>query len=202
MKKRKYEYYEGLVRFCEDVLASPEKAISVLNKALADFPNDPKFQRALINLSGKIGDDEKLLQHAKAELQADPRDPINYFNLAIAYQRLKRLDEAIFNYKKCIELDNSNFDAHFNLGGIYYNQGVKVLQNIKESKEITFTDYQKDGEALEKDANDFFIKALPHFEVCAALDPLNRKVLIPLEFIYRRLKMEEKARRVTNLLNQ
>jgi tetratricopeptide (TPR) repeat protein len=142
---------------------------------------------------------EKLLNDAKSRVKTNPGDPINYFNLAVVYQRLNRSYEALDNYIRCINLDPSNFTAIFNVAGIYYNQGVEKL---KEIDELTFTKYQKEGEKLEKQADTFFKDSLSYFETLQKLDPDNLVILKSLKQIYTRLKMTVKSKQIKDTLNE
>ncbi len=198
--KIKYEHYENLIATCRDVINDTKETLLVLDLALQDFPNDEKFLEARIALQEALGtNDEKLLNDAKARVKASPSDPNNYFNLAIVYQRLEKTYEALDNYEQCIRLDPSNFTAIYNTAGIYYNQGIKKL---KEIDKLTFTEYQKVGDKIEKQADGFFQDSKIHFEKLYTLDASNVIVLKSLAQIYKRLKMSEKLAEIESKLTQ
>jgi tetratricopeptide (TPR) repeat protein len=198
--KIKYERYENLIATCRDVINDSEETLRALDLALIDFPDDEKFLKARIALNEEMGqNNEKLLNDAKSRVKTNPGDPINYFNLAVVYQRLNRSYEALDNYIRCINLDPSNFTAIFNVAGIYYNQGVEKL---KEIDELTFTKYQKEGEKLEKQADTFFKDSLSYFETLQKLDPDNLVILKSLKQIYTRLKMTVKSKQIKDTLNE
>jgi tetratricopeptide (TPR) repeat protein len=198
--KIKYERYENLIATCRDVINDSEETLRALDLALIDFPDDEKFLKARIALNEEMGqNNEKLLNDAKSRVKTNPGDPINYFNLAVVYQRLNRSYEALDNYIRCISLDPSNFTAIFNVAGIYYNQGVEKL---KEIDELTFTKYQKEGEKLEKQADTFFKDSLSYFETLQKLDPDNLVILKSLKQIYTRLKMTVKSKQIKDTLNE
>lgn len=199
-KTLKYQRYENLIATCRDVINDVQETLNVLDLALNDFPDDEKFMQARIDLNEKLGEnDEKLLNDAKARVRLNPGDPINYFNLAIVYQRLGQHSEALDNYLRCINLDPSNFTAIFNVGGIYFNRGVERLRKIDE---LTFTEYQKDGKAIEEQANSSFKEALYYFEMLYKMDATNPTILKSLQQIYQRLKMPEKAKEIKLVLEE
>lgn len=54
----------------------------------------------------------------------DKQDAIDSFNRALFYYKESSLNEAMEEYKKVLELDPSNAQAHNNLGMVYYDLGM------------------------------------------------------------------------------
>ncbi len=190
------QHYKSLIAITEK--RDLTQTLRILDRALEDFPNDAEFQKKRIIILEEIGSNEmQQLEDALAQAEAEPYNPINYYNLGIIYQRMKSPKEAKANYKKCIQLDPSNFDATYNLAGIIYNQAVSIL---KEIGKLNFTDYQRKGPPMEEEANKIFKKALPYFEKLYGLDPTNQRVLIPLYHIYKRLDDESRAEAIKSEL--
>ena len=50
-------------------------------------------------------------------------------NLGLVYEYQKEYEQAIFYYKKAIEINNSHYSSRFNIGNIYFN-----LNKLKEAK--------------------------------------------------------------------
>ena len=198
-RQNKYLHYESMVAICRDRINDLNLTLTVLDKALTIFPNDEKFQTERININDELGqNNDKLLSDTKAKIKANPREPINYYNLAIIYQRLDRLEEAIDNYNICIKLDQSNIDAIFNVAGIYYNRAIHRLKKISE---LTFTGYQQGGEKQEELANTDFRKALNAFEKAFNLNPNNIKILGPMYYICKRLKITDRENELKSRIN-
>jgi tetratricopeptide (TPR) repeat protein len=190
LPKERYKHYEGWLAVCRDKMKDPQLTLAILEKALKEFPNDSKFRTARLTLSVEANKEENIVELAKERIKNNPRDPQAYFNLGNVYQKFNKMEEAIAQYKKVIQLDPSNFQAMYYVGGIYYNWGVAKLQEISQ---ITFTDYQKNGETLEQEANAQLKLALPYFEQLHALSPRSEDVIKPLYQIYKRLKMKDLA---------
>lgn len=76
---------------------------------------------------------ERALFAAEAEIKANPKDAQAHAELAAAYFRLGRVDEAVKEYKKAITLKPKNPSYHFGLGFVYYKTG-KLNLAIKEFK--------------------------------------------------------------------
>ena len=49
-------------------------------------------------------------------LEKNPTKPGTYKNMGMAYSATKRNDEAINCYRKAIQIDPNNFNAHISLG--------------------------------------------------------------------------------------
>jgi type IV pilus assembly protein PilF len=102
-----------------------EAAISEFQEALRI---DPKFIEAKNNLAIAYlnnGD----LEMARATLEEVLKDPFYatpqfaYFNLARIYEREGKIDDAIREYKRALDIDRDYADAHYNLGVLYFHQG-------------------------------------------------------------------------------
>lgn len=186
----KRERYQNIIETFRDKVSDLDKTLMVLDKAIEDFPNDQAFLDTRLDLRSKIGEnEEKLLLDALDKVAAFPGDPLNHYNLAVIYQRLKQSEPAALAYQTCIRLDPSNYSAIYNLGGIYYNQGIEKLHQISQ---LTFTEYQKNGKTLEAEANAFFEKAEPYFEELRQMDTEEEMIVPILQQIYKRLKRTEK----------
>jgi tetratricopeptide (TPR) repeat protein len=197
LPQERYKHYEGWLAVCRDKMQDPQLTLAILEKALKEFPNDSKLKVARLTLSVEANKEENIIELAKERIKNNPRDPQAYFNLGNVYQKFNKNAEAIVQYQKVIQLDPSNFQAMYYVGGIYYNQGVSKLQEISQ---ITFTDYQKSGELLEEEANVPLKLALPYFEQLHALSPRSEEVLKPLYQIYKRLKMKDLAEKTKQKL--
>jgi tetratricopeptide (TPR) repeat protein len=68
-----------------------------------------------------------------------PDDALLHFNRAVALEELKRYDEATAAYERCIELDPSYADAHFNLARLSEIQGDKqaLVRHLNAYRRLT-----------------------------------------------------------------
>jgi len=72
-----------------------------------------------------------------------------HYNLAVAYTEAKLLDEAIEAYKKSLEFDPGNPDAHYNLGLLYENKGDPVMAVSYYRKYLELKPNANDKEEVE-----------------------------------------------------
>ncbi len=97
------------------------------------------------------------------------------------------LAKSIECYRKVLAFDTNNFSANYNLGIIYYNQGVEIVKKM---------DYGLDLDGLIKMQNelfDIFRTSLPFMKKAYDLDPRKRDTLIGLEGIYFSMNDVEKS---------
>lgn len=96
-------------------------------------------------------------------------------------------DLAIKAYQKVIEADSLNYNANYNIGTIYYNQGVNILQNM--DPELTIEELrEKQDKGVE-----LFIKAKPYIHLAHDYTPDRKEPILALWGIYYSLNDFEKA---------
>lgn len=123
-------FNEGLKRKTEKKC---EAAIESYKKALAI---NPVYREALYetgwcyNEMGKYAEALTFLTKAKKEW---PDAPKVYLELGYANYQLKKDDEAVMHYNKCLELDDEYSLAYKYLGDLYYSRQeyAKALDNFK-----------------------------------------------------------------------
>ncbi|HUV36778.1 MAG TPA: tetratricopeptide repeat protein [Patescibacteria group bacterium] len=71
----------------------------------------------------RSGDRERGLELNEMAVQADPKNPRYWYNVATMYYQDKRFDEAVELYKKVIDHDPEQLEARNNLGVVYADMG-------------------------------------------------------------------------------
>ena len=64
-------------------------------------------------------------------------------------------------YTKAIEVDENYYDALYQLGAFYYNEGVEIRKKVDSMDMDT---YKKEGKAVEASVASKYEQALPYFE--------------------------------------
>lgn len=130
---------------------------------------------------------KSLLSFAYPETDFTEKDIMFKLALATTYSRLAEkdsingdmyLDKAKKVYEEVLELDSNNVSASYNIGIIYYNQGVEIVNNM---------DYSLDLEQLNNVQDriiELFKKSLPYMKKAYDLDPKRKETLIGLQGIY------------------
>ncbi len=191
------DFYNSLIYIYLVENKDEEKALEYLRKAQDVFPEDPDFlKREITMLINKEMYDEAEQKLARA-IDAEPDNPMLYYNQGYLYEQMDDSDQAIGSYKKAIEKDPKYFDANFNLAAFYYNEAADILA---EANDMDLKEYQEKGEAIEAEAKSYFEKALPYLETSQSLQPDNQKVLETLATVYQRLEMTDKAEEINSKL--
>jgi tetratricopeptide (TPR) repeat protein len=180
-------------------------AVNAIKKGRAAYPNDISLLRSEIDIYIQTNKINEALDNLNKAIVAQPTDQVLYYARATMYDHLanpkdskgkdlekpKDADEknklAEADYKKAIELKPDYFDPLFNLGILYYNNGVIIV-----NKANSIADPQKYDAAI-KTANDEFAKAVTYLEKALGIDPADRTVMTALKNIYYRLEMKEKG---------
>lgn len=173
-------------------------ALIVLQEGFQKYPEDNGVLVEMINIyinSGKTADAMKYLTLA---IEQDPQNATYYFAQGSLYDQLDEQEKSIESYKKAIQVNPDYYDAHYNLGALFYNNGVKQTEIANK---VPPSD-NKRYEAEVKKADEWFSKALPLMERCREIKPDDPYALESLRNLYYRLQMLDKYEEVLKVLGQ
>jgi tetratricopeptide (TPR) repeat protein len=165
-----------------------------LDEGRAKFPKNNNLIIEDFLFYSEQGDNasaEKVINDAIAK---NPKDVVLFYLQGIALSGMGRNDDAVAAYNKAIEINPKYFDAYYNIGNLYYNQGVAKIEKINEIKDNAL--YTKEKAAAEE----FFKQAIPYLEKAREINPKDRDTRIMLKNIYFRLNMTDKYTEVNNSL--
>jgi tetratricopeptide (TPR) repeat protein len=152
----------------------------------------------MINIYISTKKTEEAMKYLSLAIEADPTNASYYFAKGSLLDGMGRQDDAIKSYEKAIELNKEYYDAYYNLGALYYNNGVK---QIEVANKVPANDNKRYEEELGK-SDIWFAKALPFMERCQELKPGDTYSLESLKNLYYRLKQLEKYEDVLKKLGQ
>lgn len=99
-------------------------------------------------------------------------------------------------YAKVLTLDANNVSANYNLGILYYNQAVSIINAMDYDLDlITLNQIQDDCVVL-------FKQSLPYMEKAYQLNPKRKETLIGLSGIYFSLNEEEKSKEIKQKIDE
>lgn len=186
--------------------------IDVLKKGRQSYPNDPNLLISETNYFLRVNKSQDALNNLNLALQSKTNDPNLYLVRGNIYDNLanpkdasgKDLEKpkdyinllglAETDYKKAIELKPDYFDALYNLGVLYNNQGVELN---KQADKITD---QKKYQAANAKANEQFANAMPVLERALQLNPQDRNTMVALRQIYMRMQLDDKLKAINEKL--
>jgi tetratricopeptide (TPR) repeat protein len=156
------------------------QALNTIKKGRQRFPADNNLVIEELNVylfSGKTKEAREMLNVA---IQADPKNPSLYFAKGTVMDQLGEKAEAATAYKKAIEIKPDYFDAYYNLGAMYFNEGAEMANKANDLK--SNAEYAKAKEQF--DAK--FKEAQPFLEKAHELNPSDTNTMISLKQLYAR----------------
>ncbi|NML64281.1 tetratricopeptide repeat protein [Hymenobacter sp. RP-2-7] len=167
----------------------------VLQQALAAYPNNKTFLIQDLNQSMGSGSDggSGAIDKINKAILADPNNSNLYAVRGGIYDKQKKTDLAMADYKKAVDLDPKNFDALYNLGTYNYNQAATLF--TKASK-MDLKTYQTKGKPIEAEAKKYFEASVPYFEKALEINPNDQSSLYALQKVYARLNRPADAKRM------
>jgi tetratricopeptide (TPR) repeat protein len=126
-------------------------AASEFQAALDVNPRDEKAELAMGVLAARRGDLKTAYTHDARALQLEPNDSDACTELAKVLIQMDRNDEARQLLESAVQIDPSNYVAHFRLGTLYRQQGK--IDEAKQQVEL-YLRYKQMHEKLEKIIHD------------------------------------------------
>jgi tetratricopeptide (TPR) repeat protein len=167
-------------------------------------------------ISGNIPEARRVLEIA---IERDPENANLHYAFAVNYDQMSKdslyteeersfaYEEAIKAYKKAIELKPDYFDANYNLGALYFNEGIQKFveadnilrsgytnENLRKSSELE----ERSKEIWREDAQPFLERA---YELLSEDDPSYEVVLRSLRELYMRTGQAEKLEETNEIWN-
>ncbi|HBF42950.1 MAG TPA: hypothetical protein DDW42_04850 [Desulfobacteraceae bacterium] len=123
----------------------------------------------------------------------------DHFYLALSHQKRGEKEKAIEGYRKIIEMDPMNIEAHTNLGVIYKDMG-KLRQAVKEFQ-MVISMYPRHEKAHNNLGVIFYLrgnlkKAIQEFREVLDINPRNKEAYINLGVIHKKRNQTGKAKRM------
>lgn len=168
-------------------LAEGKDPNKLVNEALAKFPNSPIIISGYTNYLLRSGDYINAKKQVEKLLQIQPNSYNYHYTLGVINQQLADNIEAVNNYNQAIKLNPDYFDAYYNLGALYFNEGVE-LNNLISDSDFDETKLEK----LNQELNGKFKKSITYLEKAHQLEPNDRNTMFSLVQIYSKLEMTEK----------
>ena len=155
-----------------------DKALEYLALGRESFEEDQGLINTEINLYIQLGRTSELIGKLGEAIALDEENELLYFNRGTIYDQEGDIDNAEKDYLTALELNPSAFGANYNLGALYFNQGVETKNKANATSNNSL--YKK----LNKDAETVFAKALPYLETAHNLNSEDKNTLLSLKQLY------------------
>ncbi len=178
------------------------------------YPENLDLIFAEANIHIFTGDTEQAEQILDIAIERDPDNPALHFAFAANYDAMSQdtlrydreerdfaFEAAVESYERAIELEPDYFDAMYNLGAMYFNKGLQMLEEAEEELRETqdFQAYQEQEEKI----REVWFEAQPYlersFELIDEDDRYFTTVLISLVELYMRTGQEEEFEEIRPL---
>ncbi|MFM7016916.1 MAG: tetratricopeptide repeat protein [Bacteroidota bacterium] len=162
-------------------------ALKALGKGITKYPQDKDLASRQFNLYLISGKANEAYTEVEKSIQLDPSNANLYLNKGILAEQLNKPADAEIAYKKAIELNPGLFDAQYNMGIFYYNQGVELNKKANDIKD------NAKYEAVKKQFDAKFALALPYLEKAFEINRKDTGVLLSLKTLYSRAGNQDKV---------
>lgn len=171
-------------------------ALKTLGQGISKYPQDKDLTSRQFNLYLISGKANEAFTEIEKSIQLDPTNASLYLNKGILAEQLNKPEEAESAYKKAIELNGGIFDAQYNMGTFYYNQGVEMNRKANDIKDNT------KYAAAKKQADAKFKEALPYLEKAFEINRKDSGVLQSLKVLYSRAGNQEKVNMINKAIEE
>lgn len=158
-------------------------ALMAINQGRQKYPEDGALITQGLNIYLSAGKDKEAYAQNEEAIKADPNNAVLYYIKGNLADKLGKKEEAVIAYKKSIEINPDYFDAVYNLGALYFNDGAEMANkanNIAPSKVAEYDAAKKKFEAK-------FREALPYLEKAHQLNPKDVGTMQSLKQLYTRI---------------
>lgn len=191
---RTYSLIANAYQLKEDTLG----ALTALQEGFEKYPEDNTVLTSMIQIYLDMDKTEDAMRYLDMAIAREPENATFHFAKGTLHEKLEEIDQAITAYENAIEVDNTFFNAYYNLGALYYNQGVKQI----EVANAVPTNKNEEYEAELSKADEWFKKALPYMERCYELKPDDTMTRESLKNLYYRLKDMDNYNKMLEELGQ
>ncbi|MFO7924742.1 MAG: tetratricopeptide repeat protein [Bacteroidales bacterium] len=193
-------YEEGnvyvLIKDSYTELGDSTRAEQVLQEGFEAFPNDNAILVELVNFYINSDNAEAALNYLQLAKEQEPENPSFHFAEGMLYERMGDPETAKEAYQRSIDLNPEFFDANYNMGVLYYNEAVKMLE---EANELTDNvEYEK----ARDEAFEALDKSIPYLEKAHVARPEDQDTMETLRILYYRLGYEEKLEEMNRKLGR
>ena len=109
-----------------------EKAMTAMEMAKAENPNDPALMQAEADIYYQMGDMKKYRETMEKVVEQNPENATLYYNLGVSSADLGENERAIEYYKKAIELDPEMYNARINIAYVILSNEQPIVQEMNK----------------------------------------------------------------------
>lgn len=206
LESAKYNYnsassYHYAYQACQG-LGDSLKSVELLKDGFQKHPESEILIVELINFYINSGKANDAIMYLDKAIEQNPDNVTFYTAKGSSLEKMGKEDEAIKVYQQSIEMDETAFTPYYNLGVIFFNRGVSVMNEASQLPPSASKEYEEKFEKGKKHLKE----ALPYFEKAYELNNQDVAILESLRLIYYRLQMndkyEEASKKIQNVKSE
>ena len=120
--------------------------------------------------------------------KTQPNNKTVYFAKGLVLTKEGNLEAANKAYRKAIEINPEYFEAYYNLGSLYYNQGIETLKKAENIPPQQLQKYEQTKSLAYKQMK----QAMPFFETAHKLSAEDQEAIYILMIIYAKTQQYSK----------
>lgn len=163
--------------------ADTTSALATLQEGSRKYPGDGTLITQTLNIYLTSGKDKEAYEQNEAAIKASPSNPVLHYIKGNLADKLGKEEEAVAAYKKAIELKPDYFDAVYNLGAMFFNEGAEMANKANSIPPNKVAEY----DAAKKKFEAKFKEALPYLEKAHELNAADVSTMQSLKQLYTRL---------------
>lgn len=154
------------------------EALATSTEAIGKFPNDQNLLISELNLLLSAGRAAEAIPILSRLIELNPTNQIYYYTRATILEDQGDTSSAREDYIKALDLKPDFFEALYNLGASYYNEGadMRVLAN-EVADPVKYKEYKAKIDVV-------LTEAVAYLERARAIQPDNRSTLESLKSLY------------------
>lgn len=158
-------------------------ALLIINQGRQKYPEDGVLITQGLNIYLTSGKDKEAYAQNEEAIKTDPNNAVLYYIKGNLSDKLGKKEEAVAAYKKAIELKADYFDAVYNLGAMFFNDGAEMANKANSIPPSKVAEY----DAAKKKFEAKFREALPYLEKAYQLNPKDAGTIQSLKQLYTRI---------------
>ena len=168
-----------------------DKAIEVIDNALASDPENTELLRAKADITYQLGEKEEYKRIMKKIVSLDPNNPELLFNLAVSSSELGENEEALDYYNQTLEADKNHYAASLNAAVLILASDEEIINQMNKLG-MSAADNKK-YEELQKERKALMKTAVPYLENALRIDDGDIEVKRTLANVYSQIGENEKS---------
>jgi tetratricopeptide (TPR) repeat protein len=168
-------------------LGELDKALEVIAKGREEYPQSYELLIAEANVYFKKDNKVKFKELLEEAIEINSEDPNLFYNVGVMSLDQGDIENAIYNFKKAIELNPDFAEAYQNIGTAIIEKTLPIVEEMNNS----LSDFKK-YDKLQAQQFDIYREALPYYEKAYELNGDSIGIVQTLLGLYENLEMNAK----------